>query len=120
MNYVYMLRCGDGSLYTGWTNDLEKRVRTHQAGKGGKYTRSHLPVELVWYAEFPDPREAMRREWQIKRLTRAEKLRLIEGGKGNDAYPEGSDGGAKAGADGRRERDAHPEGNDGRSGTDTL
>ena len=81
MNYVYMLRCGDGSLYTGWTNDLEKRVGTHQAGKGGKYTRSHRPVKLVWYEELSDPREAMRREWQIKRLTRAEKLALAEGEK---------------------------------------
>ena len=51
MNYVYMLRCGDGSLYTGWTNDLEKRVMTHQLGLGGKYTRSRLPVELVYFEE---------------------------------------------------------------------
>ena len=77
MNYVYMLRCGDGSLYTGWTNDLEKRVMTHQLGLGGKYTRSRLPVELVYWEELPSRRAAMSREWQLKHLTRAEKLALI-------------------------------------------
>ena len=80
MNVVYMLLCGDGSLYTGWTNDLERRVKTHQAGKGGKYTRSRLPVKLVWYAECETKQEAMRREWHIKRLTREEKWKLINGG----------------------------------------
>ena len=78
MNYTYMLRCGDGSLYTGWTNDLEKRVKTHAAGRGGKYTRSRLPVELVWYESFETKQQAMAREWEIKhRLTREEKLALI-------------------------------------------
>lgn len=78
MNTVYMLRCGDGSLYTGWTNDLEKRVKAHQAGHGAKYTRSRLPVELVWHEEYATKEEAMSREWHIKRLSREEKLRLIE------------------------------------------
>ena len=78
MNYTYILRCGDGSLYTGWTNDLEKRIRTHNEGRGGKYTRSRLPVELVYHEEFETKEEAMRREWEIKQLTRAEKERLIE------------------------------------------
>ena len=77
MNYTYMLRCADGSLYTGWTNDLTRRLRAHQAGRGGKYTRSRLPVELVWYEEYQDRREAMRREWAVKQLTRAEKLALV-------------------------------------------
>ena len=78
MNYTYMLRCGDGSLYTGWTNDLEKRVASHAAGRGGKYTRSRLPVELVWYETFETKQQAMALEWQIKhRLTREEKLTLI-------------------------------------------
>lgn len=77
MNYVYMLRCGDGSLYTGWTNDLAARVAAHQAGRGGKYTRSHLPVALAYYEILPTRHEAMRREWQIKRLRRREKLALI-------------------------------------------
>ena len=79
MNYVYILRCGDGSLYTGWTNDLQKRIRRHQSGKGSKYTRSRLPVELVWHEEHVGAREAMRREWEIKHFTRAQKLALIEG-----------------------------------------
>ena len=78
MNFCYMLRCADGTLYTGWTNDLEERVRTHNAGKGGKYTRSRLPVELVYREELDTREEAMSREWYLKRLTRREKLRLIE------------------------------------------
>ncbi len=77
MNYTYILRCADGTLYTGWTNDLENRLRTHQAGRGGKYTRSRLPVELVWYETHADKVEAMRREWAVKQLSRAEKLALI-------------------------------------------
>ena len=76
--YTYMLLCADGSLYTGWTNDLEKRVRTHQAGQGGKYTRSRLPVRLVYYEEQPDKQAAMSREWHIKQLTHTEKLALID------------------------------------------
>lgn len=75
--YVYMLACGDGSLYTGWTNDLEKRVRTHQAGQGGKYTRSRLPVRLAYYEVLPDKQAAMSREWHLKRLTHEQKLRLV-------------------------------------------
>lgn len=77
MNYVYILRCGDGSLYTGWTNNLERRLAAHSAGKGGKYTRSHLPVELVYYETLPGPHEAMSRERHIKALSRREKLALI-------------------------------------------
>lgn len=80
MNYTYILRCGDGSLYTGWTNDLDARVKAHAAGKGGKYTRAHLPVELAWYEAHEDKAETMRREYAIKRLPRAEKLKLIEKG----------------------------------------
>lgn len=77
MNYVYILRCGDGSLYTGWTNNLERRLAAHSAGKGGKYTRSHLPVELVYYETLPGPHEAMSREQHIKALSRREKLAPI-------------------------------------------
>lgn len=80
MNYVYMLRCRDGSLYTGWTNDLEKRLRSHNAGAGGKYTRSRRPVELIWHEAFETKEQAMSREWHVKRLSRAEKLALINGG----------------------------------------
>lgn len=77
--WVYMLRCGDGSLYTGWTNDLEKRLKSHAAGKGAKYTRSRLPVALVYRERCADRSEAMRRECELKRLSRAQKLALIEG-----------------------------------------
>ncbi len=77
MNYTYILRCADGTLYTGWTNDLEARLKAHNSGKGAKYTKNRLPVELVYYEEFSTKEEAMSREWHIKRLKRAEKLRLI-------------------------------------------
>jgi putative endonuclease len=73
---VYVLRCRDGSLYCGWTNGLERRVQEHQAGKGSRYTRSRLPVELVWSRPMASRAEAMREEARIKRLPRAEKLRL--------------------------------------------
>ena len=78
-NFVYILRCGDGTLYTGWTNDLDRRLRTHAAGKGAKYTRSRLPVALVYRERCADRSEAMRRECELKRLSRAQKLALIEG-----------------------------------------
>lgn len=78
MNYTYILRCKDGSLYTGWTNDLEKRIACHNAGKGAKYTKARIPVELAYYESFQSKEEAMRREWEIKSLTRKEKLALIE------------------------------------------
>ncbi len=77
--YTYIVRCADGSLYTGWTDDLEKRVAAHNAGKGAKYTRSRRPVTLVYHEKFATPREAMSREWHLKRLTRAQKLALIAG-----------------------------------------
>ena len=80
-NYVYILRCGDGSLYTGWTNHLEERVAAHQAGRGAKYTRGRGPVELVYWERFTTREEAMRREYAIKRLSRADKLKLIEKGR---------------------------------------
>ena len=65
---VYMLRCKDGSLYTGWTNDFEKRLAAHQSGKGAKYTRSHLPVEPAYLEYLPDKIAATKREAQIKKL----------------------------------------------------
>lgn len=79
MNYVYILKCGDGTLYTGWTNNLEKRVQAHNTGKGAKYTRARLPVELVYFEEFEEKVDAQRREYRIKKLSRKEKLKLIEG-----------------------------------------
>ena len=79
MNYTYILRCADGTLYTGWTNDLEKRLAAHNRGVASKYTKPCRPVALV-YSEAHETKEAaMRREWAIKQLTRAEKLRLIGG-----------------------------------------
>ena len=78
MNYTYILRCSDGTLYTGWTNELDARIRCHNSGRGGKYTRSRLPVELVYTESFDTKEEAMSREWHIKRMSRQQKLRLIE------------------------------------------
>lgn len=78
MNYTYIVRCGDGSLYTGWTNNLEKRIRDHNAGKGAKYTKSRLPVVLVYYETFETKQEAMSREFAIKRMSRKEKMELVE------------------------------------------
>ena len=78
MNFVYVLRCADGSLYTGWTNDLDRRLKTHAAGKGGKYTRARLPISLVYAECVETEHEARSREWHIKRLTRAQKLALIK------------------------------------------
>ena len=79
MNYTYILKCADGTLYTGFTNDLEKRLKAHNSGKGAKYTRNRLPVRLVYSETFSDKREAMSREWHIKHdMTREEKLKLID------------------------------------------
>ena len=80
-NYTYLLRCADGTLYCGWTNDLEKRVAAHNAGAGAKYTKPRRPVELVYFETFATKQEAMRREAEIKSLTRQEKLSLIEARK---------------------------------------
>lgn len=77
MNYTYLLQCADGTLYCGWTNHLEKRVETHNAGKGAKYTKSRRPVILVYYEEYETKSEALRREAAIKKLSRQEKLRMI-------------------------------------------
>lgn len=77
-NFTYILKCADGTLYCGWTNDLEKRLKVHNDGKGAKYTRSRLPVTLVYYEEFETAKEAQKREYQIKKLSRKEKLKLIE------------------------------------------
>ena len=85
MNYTYILRCSDGTLYTGWTNDIETRIRCHNSGRGGKYTRSRLPVELVYTESFDTKEEAMSREWHIKRMSRQQKLRLIKESKCSDS-----------------------------------
>ena len=77
-NVTYILTCNDNSLYTGWTNDITHRLKMHNEGKGAKYTRGRGPVELVYLEEFETKQEAMSREAKIKRLTRKEKLLLIE------------------------------------------
>ena len=76
-----MLKCSDGTLYTGWTNDLEKRVEAHNSGKGAKYTKARRPVELAYYEEFETKEQAMKREYAIKQLGGKEKQKLIAGKK---------------------------------------
>jgi putative endonuclease len=83
MNYVYLLRCADGTLYCGWTTDLKERLAAHNEKRGAKYTRSRLSVELVYYESYEDRHEALSREWHVKRMSRTEKEKLIgktEGG----------------------------------------
>ena len=75
--FTYMVRCADGSLYTGFTvDDLQKRINTHNAGKGSRYTRSRLPVKLAWYAAFSTEHEARSMEWHMKQKTKKEKEAL--------------------------------------------
>ncbi len=78
MNYTYILKCNDNTLYTGWTNNLDKRIKDHNDGNGAKYTKPRRPVELVYYEKFETKEEAMKREYAIKRLTRAQKMLLIK------------------------------------------
>ena len=77
MNYTYIVKCGDGTYYTGWTNDIEKRMKAHNEGKGAKYTKTRRPVVLMYYESFQTKEEAMRREWEIKQLKRGENEKLI-------------------------------------------
>ena len=77
MNYTYILKCKDGSLYTGWTNDLEQRVAAHNTGKGAKYTKARRPVQLVYFEEFETKEQAMKREYAIKQMARKDKLELV-------------------------------------------
>ena len=79
MNYTYIVQCSDGTLYTGWTNDLNKRIKAHNNGKGAKYTKARRPVELAYYEEFETKEQAMKREYAIKQLGRKEKQKLIAG-----------------------------------------
>ena len=77
-HFTYILRCSDDSLYTGYTTNLAKRLQTHNAGKGAKYTKARLPVEMVYQEEYVTKEEAMRREAAIKKLTRKQKIELIK------------------------------------------
>lgn len=78
MNFTYMLECGDGSLYTGWTNDIQKRLAAHRSGAGAKYTKGRGPIKLAYLEVYDTRSEAMRREVLIKHLTRSEKLELVQ------------------------------------------
>ncbi len=78
-HYAYILECADKTYYCGYTNDLEKRIETHNSGKGAKYTRGRLPVKLAYYEEFDTKEEAMSREWHLKQLSRSEKQALADG-----------------------------------------
>lgn len=77
VSYTYIVECGDGTFYTGWTNHLEERIQCHNEGRGAKYTRSRLPVRLVYYEVYETKQEAMKREYAIKQLKRKDKLLLI-------------------------------------------
>ena len=76
-HYAYIVECADGTYYCGYTNDLEKRIETHNRGKGAKYTRPRLPVVLVYFEEFDTKEEAMSREWHLKQLSHAQKQALM-------------------------------------------
>lgn len=79
MNYTYMVRCKDGTLYTGWTNNIERRMEAHNSGTGAKYTKSRRPVKLVYCEEFPTKEEAMKREYAIKHMEKKEKEKMVLG-----------------------------------------
>ncbi|HLS06400.1 MAG TPA: GIY-YIG nuclease family protein [Bacillota bacterium] len=81
---VYILQCGDGSLYTGYTNNLQRRLQMHEAGKGAKYTRGRGPFHVLHVEYFPTKAEAMQREYYIKQLRREQKLSLVTAKKGSD------------------------------------
>ena len=76
-NFTYIVECSDHTLYTGWTNDLDKRIEAHNTGKGAKYTKTRRPVRLVYFETFATKEEAMSREYHIKRMSRQEKIKLI-------------------------------------------
>jgi putative endonuclease len=76
-HYVYILKCVDSTFYTGYTNDIDKRVEKHQTGKGAKYTRGRLPVYLVYFRMFDNKLDAMKYEYKIKQMTREQKIRII-------------------------------------------
>lgn len=85
MNYAYLLLCADGSLYAGWTNDLRRRLHAHNEGNGAKYTRSRRPVRLVYAESFDTKEEAQKRECQIKKMRRIQRLALIQSGMEDEA-----------------------------------
>lgn len=78
MNYIYILKCSDGTLYTGYTNNISKRILAHNSGKGAKYTRGRRPVKLVYSEKYLSKKNALKREYEIKQLSRKEKIKLIK------------------------------------------
>ena len=86
MAVVYILQCADGTLYTGWTTDLERRLQAHNSGRGARYTRGRRPLRLVYREEQPTRSAAQRREAAIRRLSRADKLKLIERKRNGESY----------------------------------
>ena len=86
MNYVYIVECSDRTLYTGWTNNLDKRIQMHSKGCGAKYTKGRGPVKLVYHEVYENKKDAMKREYQIKKLTRKDKLILISIYNGESKY----------------------------------
>lgn len=78
MNYIYILKCSDGTLYTGYTNNIKRRIEAHNSGKGAKYTRGRRPVKLVYFEQYTTKQDALRREYEIKHLSRTEKIRLVQ------------------------------------------
>lgn len=77
MHYIYIVECSDGTLYTGYTTNIEKRIKTHNEKKGAKYTRGRIPVKLMYYEEFEFKEDALKREVQIKKFNKNKKLKLI-------------------------------------------
>lgn len=78
INYVYIIECKDNTYYTGWTTNLERRIKAHNNGNGAKYTKARRPVKLIYYEEFPDKNQALKREYAIKQLTKKQKELLIK------------------------------------------
>lgn len=87
MSWAYLLRCGDGTLYAGWTKDLQKRLAAHRAGKGAKYTRGRGPLRLAWACRYETQGQAMAQEALLKRMSKAEKEILVQAYQGEEASP---------------------------------
>lgn len=88
LNYTYILECRDGTFYIGWTNDMTRRLASHNSGKGSKYTRSRLPVRMVYYELSDTKEQAMSREFHLKRLSRKQKCELIKGFQRHENTPD--------------------------------
>lgn len=88
--YVYILFCADGTYYTGWTTNIQKRLATHSKGKGAKYTRGRLPVRLLWFAPFESKSEAMKKEYAIKQLSKDGKRAITRGAVNKISYGSGN------------------------------